>query len=175
MNTDTVLYVPRWKILLWTPVFFALAAALLWLFVSDSKEWWGGIQDRAPVVMFYPASGYLLGGSLFLFVIVAAAIVNLSASSSVTAFWRRAEKTLVITPVLITFLLPWLGNPMIESYLQKHGYAECPAMSAHDFRFSRIAYVRDSLTCADATNDRQQKQVRPPKHHAGAAAGRQIP
>lgn len=175
MTTDTAVYMPRWKKVLWLLIMMAMTVLFLWLFAIKWPLWWTGIQTGAPVIMFYTTAGYLLGGCLFLIVVEASTIISLWAGPALTDQWRRAEKGLFMASALSTFLLPWLGNPLIVSYLENHGYTECPAMSEHNFRFSRIAYVRDSLDCIEPTVNLRPKANRRPKDHAGAATGRQIP
>lgn len=148
MTTDTIVYMPRWKRVTGLLIFALMTALFLWLFAIKWPLWWAGVQAGDPVIMFYSTAGYLLGGSLFLLVVVIGTAANLWGNTAIRGLWRRSEKGLVIACALIMFLLPWIGNPMIESYLKDHGYTECPAASKHDFRFSRIAYVRDGVACS---------------------------
>lgn len=148
MTTNTIVEMPRWQKIVGILVFAAMTALSLWLFATTWPLWWTGTHTDSPVIMFYTTIGYLLGGSLFFLVLIIGAMVNLWGSQTVTRLWRQSEVPLVMACALIMFLLPWLGNPMIVWYLQEHGYTECPAASKHDFKFSRIAFVRADVACS---------------------------
>lgn len=147
MNTGTSVQMPRWQMMLGVVVSLSLAATAFSWFFSDAWNWWRSLSAREPLVVVGESANYMLGGGIFCMVVAAGLIFRLLGSVAISQRWEVIGPKLLIGSFVLTFALPMLGNPLIETYLEQRGYSECRAASTHKVRYARVAFVRSDVVC----------------------------
>ncbi|PHR72665.1 MAG: hypothetical protein COA66_05260 [Arcobacter sp.] len=106
-------------------------------------------MNNESIIVFMKTDMYSLGVVIFS---VNMLIITIYLCIKKKQFYPQYQKYMFLVPLFIMFIFPHIMSIAVHQYSKSINYIECEEQSVYKFKYTKIVFAKDEVSCKTYTN-----------------------